>query len=98
MTKYEMSKIVDLINGMTNEEFTIVCNTIEELKRRKTEKRIIDYNVTLNVRAIFDFTGFENLKSDREFAENIRELLADEITACGGVAVIDINESTLNVN
>lgn len=96
MTNYEKSKIISLIKGMTDEEISVVCETL--VKRNNERKnKTIDYKVSLNIHAVYDFNGFDNLKSDREFAETLQQFIADEITAGGGVAVIDITESLLYV-
>ena len=95
MTDYERNKIKDMVQGMTDEEISVVCGELE--KRKRKHNQTIEYKAILNINAFYDFCGYDNLVSDREFAENLQQFISDEIAQSGGVAVIDIVESVLNV-
>lgn len=104
MTQYEKEKTENLIRGMSEEELEIVkgvlCEVMTGKHNRKGMKELktINYEILLNVKVSQEFNGFDGLLSDREFAENLAQFIADEITTLNGVAQIDIIKSSLNVN
>lgn len=102
MTQYEREKTENLIRGMSEEELEIVkgvlCEVMTGKHNRKGLKELstLNYEIMLNVKVSQDFNGFEGLLSDREFAENLAQFIANEISL-NGVAQIDIIKSSLNV-
>jgi hypothetical protein len=60
---------------------------------------IATYEMTLKVIVKQEIDKFpdENLKSDREYAENVCQMIADEAIVAGGVASYEIIESSINV-
>ena len=61
------------------------------------ELKKVEYDVTIRIKAIHVFDGVENLKSDSEFANDIGNLICDEIATSNGVAFYEVKESQINV-
>lgn len=55
------------------------------------------YETTIKIQVAHELDSLENLKSDREYAEGICQMIADESTSINGVAVCDIVKSSLSV-
>lgn len=101
MTQYEIEATKNLIKGMTDDEIECVKEALKERViqgRKECDLKSTRYDVTLNIKVMYDFEGFENLKSDREYAESLAEFIADEITTANGIAQIDIIKSSMNVH
>lgn len=58
---------------------------------------MIKYTMILKIEVGHDFEGVENMKGDREYAEGVCRMIADEVATAGGVASYDVIESTVNV-
>lgn len=56
-----------------------------------------DYDISVNLKLVYEIDTLEELKTDRQLAEDICRMIADEATVAGGVASYDIIKSSVNV-
>lgn len=99
MTQYEREKTENLIRGMSNEELEIVKQVLREKENKLPEihGEIVNYEMFIQFNVTHEFNGFENLKSDREYAEGIAQMVADEVVASGGFCFYEILASVVGI-
>lgn len=56
-----------------------------------------DYDISVNLKLVYEIDTLEELKNDRQLAEDICRMIADEAIVAGGVASYDIIKSSVNV-
>ena len=57
----------------------------------------VKYEVELKVTVVHEVSEMEELKTNSELAEDLRAMICDEATVAGGVAVVDILNSPIDV-
>lgn len=72
------------------------CKYFDEANTKEKKMKAV-YEFTMQVKVIQEVDDITALKSDREFAVSVGEMIADEATQCNGVATFDVLESSLNV-
>lgn len=55
------------------------------------------YEATIKVKVIHDIGELTDLKSDREFSNDLVQMICDEAVQCGAVATYEIIESSVDV-
>ena len=55
------------------------------------------YEFTMQVKVVHEVDELNGLKSDREMAVSVGEMICDQATYADGVASFDILESSLNI-
>ena len=58
---------------------------------------IVDYEITICFKVTQETDTLNNLKSDREYAEDIAHFVCDEIATAGGVVSYSIQDSCVDV-
>ena len=74
-----------------------LCREYEKIIERRKNTMKVKYEMTLKVTVSHDIEGLKNLKDNREYAEDLAQMICDEATVTGGVAVVDVIESTIDV-
>lgn len=59
---------------------------------------IVKYRMLVDIKIAQEFEGIENLKSDREMAESVCQLIADEVATAGGACSYDIVRSEIYID
>ena len=57
----------------------------------------VKYEINLKVTVVHEVSEMEDLKTNSELAEDLRTMICDEATVAGGVAVVDILNSSIDV-
>ena len=63
---------------------------------KQEEKKILVYKALLEITVIHSVDDLTDIKSDREFAEDIGQMIVDEATQVNAVAAYDIKYSQLD--
>lgn len=58
----------------------------------------VKYKMILEIEINHVFDGVEGLKNDREMAESVCEMVADEVATAGGVCSYDIKRSIIEID
>lgn len=56
------------------------------------------YEMTLSLRFVQEVEELKNIKSDREYAENVAQMICDEAVFTDTVVTYDVLNSALNVS
>ena len=68
------------------------------LEHYVTMNKTATYEATLKVQITHEIDNIENLKTDRQFAEDLAHMICDEASHAGGVACYEILESKIDVH
>lgn len=68
----------------------------EIMKGRKNTMKAV-YECTLKVKIVHDVEDLKNIKDNKEFAEDLAQMICDEATVTNGVGVVEVVESSLDV-
>lgn len=82
-------KNVKLINA----KYALILNIVKERKLNMVAK----YEIEMTVTASYEIDDIDNLKTDKEYAEDLAYLICDEIATAGGVGTFEIKSSIMNV-
>lgn len=73
-----------------------LAKTILESRFKRKNMQVV-YEVNLKVVVSHEIDTIENLKDNNEFAEDLRQMICDESAFSGGVAIVDILNSKIDV-
>lgn len=88
----ETMEAIQFINALINR----IAKTRVESKRKENKMKAT-YEATIKVKVVHEIDTLENIKDNNEFAQSIVEMICDEATTCGAVAICDVLESRLDV-
>ena len=57
----------------------------------------VKYKVLISFEVEHEYEGLDRIKSDREFSEDLAQMVCDEATTCGAVCSYDIKESCIEI-
>ena len=56
----------------------------------------VEYRIKMEIKTAYEIDDFTELKSGHEYARDVAEFIADEVTVAGGSMVVEILETELH--